>query len=220
MALEHHPRIVTSDLVLYLDAANYRSYVGSGTTWNDLSLSKNTSSLVNGPTYSSANNGYISFDGTNDYISVNSNANILSYSEYTKIAWFYVTTFSTANNIISGGVSGQHAFWLYVSNRLYAGHNGNWSTVTGNTTLSLNTWYFGATTYNNTTGWKLYLNGVEDGSSINSTTFTGNQEILIGAYGAGNYYSGRIGLVQVYNRTLTAAEILQNYNATKKRYGL
>ncbi len=220
MALEHHPRIVTSDLVLYLDAANYRSYVGSGTTWNDLSLSKNTSSLVNSPTYSSANNGYISFDGTNDYISVNSNANILSYSEYTKIAWFYVTTFSTANNIISGGVSGQHAFWLYVSNRLYAGHNGNWATVTGNTTLSLNTWYFGATTYNNTTGWKLYLNGIEDGSSINSTTFTGNQEILVGAYGAGNYYSGRIGLVQVYNRTLTAAEILQNYNATKKRYGL
>lgn len=220
MGLEHHPRVVTSDLVLYLDAANYRSYSGSGTTWNDLSLSKNISSLVNGPTYLSANNGYISFDGTNDYISVNSNANILSYSEYTKIAWFYVTTFSTANNIISGGVSGQHAFWLYVSNRLYAGHNGNWATVTGNTTLSLNTWYFGATTYNNTTGWKLYLNGIEDGSSINSTTFTGNQEILVGAYGAGNYYSGRIGLVQVYNRTLTAAEILQNYNATKKRYGL
>ena len=220
MALEHHPRVVTSDLVLYLDAANYRSYPGSGTTWNDLSLSNNISSLVNGPTYSSSNNGYIAFDGTNDYISVNSNANILSKSEYTKIAYFYVTSFATANNIISGGFSGQHAFWLFTSNRLYAGHNGNWSTVTGNTTLSLNTWYFGATTYNNTTGWKLYLNGVEDGSSINSTTYVGNDEIVVGAYGAGNYFSGRIGLVQVYDRTLSAAEILQNYRATKKRYGL
>jgi hypothetical protein len=220
MAIKAGPRTNSSSLVLYLDAANYRSYSGSGTTWNDLSSSNNTSSLVNGPSYSSSNNGYISFDGANDYISVNSNANILSKTEYTKIAYFYVTTFSTANNIISGGVSGQHAFWLFVSNKLYAGHNGAWSTVTGTTTLSLNTWYFGATTYSSTTGWKLYLNGVEDGSSVDTTTFTGNQEILVGAYGAGNYFTGRIGLVQVYNRALTASEILKNYNSTKKRYGL
>lgn len=220
MAIKAGPRTNSSSLVLYLDAANYRSYSGSGTTWNDLSSSNNTSSLVNGPSYSSSNNGYISFDGSNDYISVNSNANILSKTEYTKIAYFYVTTFSTANNIISGGVSGQHAFWLFVSNKLYAGHNGAWSTVTGTTTLSLNTWYFGATTYSSTTGWKLYLNGVEDGSSVDTTTFTGNQEILVGAYGAGNYFTGRIGLVQVYNRALTASEILKNYNSTKKRYGL
>lgn len=220
MAVKAGPRTNSSSLVLYLDAANYRSYSGSGTTWNDLSPSSNTSSLVNGPTYSSSNNGYISLDGTNDYISVNSNADILSKTEYTKIAYFYVTTFSTANNIISGGVSGQHAFWLQVSNKLYAGHNGAWSTVTGTTTLSLNTWYFGATTYSSTTGWKLYLNGVEDGSSVDTTTFTGNQEILIGAYGAGNYFTGRIGLIQVYNRALTASEILKNYNSTKKRYGI
>ena len=220
MAVKAGPRSNSNSLVLNLDAANYRSYSGSGTNWNDLSLSNNISSLVNGPVYSSSNNGYIAFDGTNDYISVNSNANILSKTEYTKIAYFYVTSFSTSNNIISGGVSGQHAFWLFASNKLYAGHNGSWSTVTGNTTLSLNTWYFGAVTYNSTTGWKLYLNGFEDGSSVNTTTFTGNQEILIGAYGAGNYFTGRIGLIQVYNRSLSSTEILQNYNATKRRYGL
>lgn len=220
MAIKAGPRANSNSLVLYCDAGNIRSYPGSGTTWNDLSSSNNTSALNNGPTYSSGNNGYITLDGVDDYISVNSNANILSKTAYTKIAFFYVTTFSTANNIISGGISGQHAFWLYVSNKLYAGHNGNWATVTGSTTLSLNTWYFGAVTYSNSTGWKLYLNGVEDGSSVDTTTFTGNQEILLGAYGIGNYYSGRIGLVQVYNRALTATEILQNYNATKKRYGL
>ena len=220
MANKAGPRVNTNSLVLCLDAANYRSYSGSGTTWNDLSLSLNTSSLVNGPTYASANNGYITFDGVNDYISVNSNSNILSKTEYTKIAYFYVTNFSTANNIISGGVSGQHAFWLQALNKLYAGHNGAWSTVTGTTTLSLNTWYFGATTYSSTTGWKLYLNGVEDGTSVDTTTFSGNQEILIGSYGGGNNFTGRIGLIQVYNRTLSAQEILQNYISTKKRYGL
>jgi len=220
MGLDHSPIIVTDGLSVYLDAGNTRSYSGSGTTVYDLSGSGNTSALTNGPTYSSSNLGYFVLDGTNDYINVNSLSNILSKTAYTKIAYFYVTSFSTANNIVSGGVSGEHAFWLAASNRLYGGHNGAWTTVTGGTILSLNTWYFGAISYSSSTGWKLYLNGREDASSANTTTFNGNQEILIGAYGSGNYFTGRISNVQVYNRALSATEIVQNYNATKKRYGL
>ena len=220
MGIDYNSVIVTNGLLVYLDAANARSYSGSGITANDLSGTGNTATLVNGPTYNSSNLGSIVLDGTNDYINVNSLANILPYTAYTKTAYFYVTSFSTANNIISGGFSGQHAFWLQASNKLYAGHNGAWTTVTGNTTLSLNTWYFGAVTYSNTSGWKLYLNGREDGTSADTTTFTGNQEIVIGAYSTGNNFTGRISYVQVYNRALTATEILQNYNATKRRYGL
>ena len=220
MGIDYNSVIVTNGLLVYLDAANSRSYSGSGITANDLSGTGNTATLVNGPTYNSSNLGSIVLDGTNDYINVNSLANILPYTSYTKTAYFYVTSFSTANNIISGGFSGQHAFWLQASNKLYAGHNGAWTTVTGNTTLSLNTWYFGAVTYSNSTGWKLYLNGREDGTSADTTTFTGNQEIVIGAYSTGNNFTGRISYVQVYNRALTATEILQNYNATKRRYGL
>jgi len=220
MGLDHSPLIVTNGLLLYLDAANTRSYSGSGLSVYDLSGSGNTSLLINGPTYSSSNLGYFVLDGTNDYVNVNSLANILPYTAYTKIAYFYVTNFSTSNNIISGGFSGQHAFWLQGLQKLYAGHNGAWSTVTGNTTLSLNTWYFGAVTYNNTTGWKLYLNGREDGTSADTTTFGGAQEIVLGAYVTGNNFTGRISNVQVYNRALSATEIVQNYNATKRRYGL
>lgn len=220
MGTKYNPRIVTNGLIVYLDAANSRSYSGSGTTVLDLSASKNNSALVNGPTYSSTNAGSFVFDGTDDYININSLANILSYTAYTKIAYFYVTSFSTSNNIISGGFSGQHAFWLAGSNKLYGGHNGSWTTVTGNTVLSLNTWYFGAVTYSNSTGWKLYLNGIEDGTSATTTTFVGDQEINIGSYGGGNNFTGRISSVQIYNRTLSAAEILQNYNSAKKRYGL
>ena len=65
-------------LVLALDAANTKSYPGSGTTWTDLSGRGNTGTLTNGPTYSSANGGSIVFDGTNDYVVVNNNASILS----------------------------------------------------------------------------------------------------------------------------------------------
>ena len=218
MGIKAGPKIINDGLLLHIDAGNVRSYPGSGTVVTDLSKSKNTSALTNGPTYSSSNIGSFVLDGTNDYILVNSQANILPYTAYTKIAYFYVTSFSTSNNIVSGGFSGQHAFWLFASNKLYAGHNGNWSTVTGATTLSLNTWYFGAVTYNNSSGWKLYLNGVEDGTSADTTTFLGNQEISIGSYNTGNNFTGRIAYVLVYNRTLTAKEILQNYNAIKGRY--
>jgi hypothetical protein len=69
MALAHSPSIVTSGLVLCLDAANPKSYPGSGTTWTDLSGNGNNGTLVNGPTYSSVNGGSIVFDGSNDYIS-------------------------------------------------------------------------------------------------------------------------------------------------------
>jgi len=212
--------IVTNGLVLNIDPANSSSYSGVGNTIYDLSGFGNTGTLTNGPTFSALNGGSLVLDGSNDYVSVNNNANILPYTAYTKIAYIYISNFSTVNNIISGGFSGQHAFWMFATNKLNAGHNGAWNTVVGATSLSLNTWYFAAVTYNNSTGWKLYLNGVEDGTSASTTTFTGNQEIVIGAYSSGNNFTGRITNVLVYNRALSATEIMQNYNATKGRFGL
>lgn len=218
MGIDIGPIETTDLLVLHLDAANTRSYPGSGNTVYDLSGLGNTSVLTNGPTYNSSNLGSFVLDGTNDYILVNSQANILSKTAYTKIAYIYISNFSTVNNIISGGFSGQHAFWMFGTDKLNAGHNGAWNTVVGAASLSLNTWYFAAVTYSNSTGWKLYLNGREDGTSADTTTFTGNQEISIGSYSTANNFTGRIASVQVYNRALTATEIFQNYHATKGRY--
>jgi hypothetical protein len=221
MAFIHSPKIITDGLVLALDAGNVKSYAGSGTVWNDLSGNGNNGTLTNGPTFDGANNGSIVFDGSNDCVVVNSNANILSKTTYTKITWFYTTSFASINNIISGGNSGQHAFWLGGTNTLRAGHNGIWDRVISTTTLSVNTWYFGAVTFNSSTGWVLYLNGVQEATNVNTTQFTGNQEILIGAYGTGaNVFIGRIPIAVVYNRTLSANEILQNFNATRSRFGV
>jgi len=221
MALSHSPQIVRDGLVLYLDAANPKSYPGSGTSIFDLTSNLNNSVLTNGASYNSSNKGYFTFDGSNDCVVVNSNANILSKTSYTKIAWFYPTSFSTGNNIISGGNSGQHAFWLGATDRLRAGHNSQWSTVVSSTALVLNNWYFGAVTFNTTTGWKLYLNGTQEATSSNLTTFNGNQEILIGAFSTGsNVFTGRIANVLVYNRVLTDAEIKQNFEALRGRYGI
>ena len=217
--MQYGPKIVTNGLVLCLDAADRKSYSGSGTAWTDLSGNNRTGVLTNGPTFNSSNGGSVVFDGSNDCVVIDSNASILSTTAYTKIAWFYATSFATSNNIVSSGGTGQHALWLAGSNKLYSGHNGAWTTtVASNTTLSLNTWYFGAVTFNTTSGWVLYLNGIQGNTNASTTTFTGNGEISVGAYAGGNFFTGRIACALVYNRVLTASEILQNFNTTKARF--
>jgi hypothetical protein len=220
MGLKHHPRVVTDGLIFYIDAANPRSYSGSGLTSNGL-IGGIGGTLVNGVGYTSSNFGSFIFDGTNDYIVVNSNSDLLSKTEYTKFVFFYPTSLATSNNLISGGVSGEnHAFWTYGTNKLNAGHNTIWNQVVGSTALSANVWYCGAVTFSNVSGWKLYLNGVLDGSNANTTTFNNSGELRLGAFANANCFTGQIPLALVYNRALTQQEILQNYNATKMRYGL
>ena len=216
--------IVKNGLILDLDAGMNSSFNNTGTTWNDLSGRGNNGTLINGPTYSSEDGGYIGFTSTSsNYVTVNNNASILSKTAYTKIAWFYITSFSTQNNIISGSSSNsQHAFWLSGGNSLYSGHNASLATTVSSTTiLSLNTWYCGAVTFNNTSGWNLYLNGVLENTNASTTTFTGDGRIFIGSYGAAsNLLSGRISNVQVYDGALSAAEVSQNFNAIRNRFGL
>jgi hypothetical protein len=191
----------------------------NGTAWTDLSGSNNNGTLTNGPTYSSANRGSIVFDGANDYVVINSGVSILSTSAYTKIAWFYPTSFLTNNNLISGG--GNHAFWGAGTNRLQAGHgNVSFNTISSTTVLNLNTWYFGAVTFNTTTGWSLYLNGALEATNPSTVTFTGSGDILIGSYGTGNVFTGSISNAMVYNRVLTLNEIQQNFNAMRGKFGI
>ena len=211
--------IPTSGLVLWLDAQNPNRRISNPTIAYDVSGNNNHGEMTNGLTFSIDGSTSFSFDGSNDCIVTNSNANILSNVAYTKIAWFKIPSY-TGSNIISGGNSGQHAFWLAGTNKLQAGHNGSWSTVICTTSLSLNTWYFGTVTFDTTNGWKLYLNGVQESTSVSTTTFTGNGEILIGAFGTGtNVFVGNIAVSLVYNRVLTATEVLAIYNTTKSRYG-
>ena len=223
MGVAGGPDLIQDGLVLSLDASDRNSYVSGSTTWFDLSGLNNSGSLTNGPTFNTGSLGSIVFDGSNDYVKVNSFADILSKTTYTKTAWFYISSYSS--NIISGGDSGltngQHAFWMAGGSILYAGHNGSWTTVASSTSLALNTWYFGAVTFNTTTGWRLYVNGNLESTSASTTTFTGTGGILIGAFNdAGNLWNGRIASIGVYNRALSASEILQNYNAQKSKFGL
>jgi hypothetical protein len=214
MGLNHSPSIVTNGLTLYLDSVNSKSYPGSGTTWINLSTNTNSFTLVGSPTVGA--NNIFSFNGS-QYASTSNN--LLNSTAYTKCAWFQPQNLSASNNIMSGN-NGQHAFWLAGGNKLNSGHNGGWSTVQSSTTLVVNQWYFGVVTFNTTTGWALYLNGLLESSNASTTTFTGTGDVQVAAYGNTNNFQGPINGVSIYNRALTANEITQNFNAHKGRYGL
>jgi len=209
---------VSNNLVLHIDAANASSYSGSGSTWTDLSGNNNHITLAGAYAYNQF--GAITFNGSGwGY----NNGDILSKTSYTKQVWLKFNSFSFPNNIISGGNTGMHAFWLSGSNpgNLQAGHNGAWSQIVDNTALSTGVWYNVAVTFNSSTGWVLYLNGQQKMTSSNLITFTGTGNIQLASYGgAANFFSGDIAHALVYNRSLSASEILQNFNNLKYRFGL
>ena len=236
MSFHYSPKIVTDGLVLYLDAANTRSYPGVGTTWSDLSRSGNNGVLTNGPTFNSGNGGNIVFDGSNDYVETNNTINISSNQSRTIDVWVYLNNSITRHVLCSWGGFGQDILCNLEVNQV-VGANTNYPYFAGFNndayiaqTISLNTWTNLTLTYDTGTiissnGIKMYINGLSksvlfpNGNRILNTT---NSKIYIGYEGAGsrNPMNGRIANCKIYNRALSATEILQNYNATKTRFGL
>ena len=219
LSLTSAPQIVTDGLTLRLDASNSDSYGGSGATWYDLAGTQQNITLVNSPTYTSGTPSYFTFDGSNQY--GNGSGAVLSLTSYTKSVWFYVNVYQD-NNLVSSAAGG-HFMYMYGQNKIYCGH-ANWPSYiaypsTG--TISLNTWYNVTLTFNTTDGMVLYINGIQDSTyTANKTGYGGDSSVNIAAYGTGNLFNGRISKVYCYNRSLTALEVLQNYNVDKAQFGL
>lgn len=228
MSYNNGPKIVTNGLVLYLDAANGRSYAGSGTTWTDLS-NRITGSLVNGPTYNNSNGGSIVFDGTNDYVNTAASFNITSV---TLEVWFLLNStasdFVLAQSWLYGGPLNGPGFTIEsVSTNIAGAVGGSGDGIYPSHSLSnfpLNTPAQIVFSYDVTSNTQtLYRNGI----SVSSTT-TGartradsNQPFYLGqANNGGRFLNGRIYSSLIYNRALSAAEVRQNYHASKGRFGL
>jgi hypothetical protein len=229
------PNIVTDGLVLALDAANTKSYISGSTTWNDLSGNGNNGSLVNGPTFSSINNGSILFDGNDDRID-STTANIVPNS-WTAGCWVINTKTSGASVFIakSGGAPNYDQNFVlgwsstlnnrfYISGKTIGGVY--FSSCTSSFSPLSNSIYNVVGTFDsNTTTLSLYVNGVLDNTNIVGSTFTtgSNLPVQIGCSDGntpGNFAKGTIYNTQIYNRALSAAEIQQNYNGQKSRFNL
>lgn len=214
-----HENIVTSGLVLHLDAGKTASYPGTGTTWTDLSGNGNNGTLTNGPTYSSANGGSIVFDGVNDYVltpvNIDANPNTVS-------AWFNASAINGERGIVITD-NGNWDKGFEITDGVFNIHIGNNLSSTGVSALS-NTWYFGTIVYTSIS-MSFYINGANiwsggaPGATSGSTVEIGRAYYNLYDIGGGSrFFIGNISQVQIYNRALSAAEVLQNYNATKARY--
>lgn len=223
--LDNVQRIVTNGLALYLDAGNPLSYPGSGTTWTDLSGNGNNGTLINGPTYSSANGGTIVFDGTNDYVATPymfpSGNSAKSFS-----VWINANSASLPW-IVGGGIDNNdgRAFGLYL-NGLTPVFHGNGATydMTFNGTINTSTWYNIAISYNGSV-ISGYLNGQLDNTkTVTLDTYPSPPSgVKLGVNGINSsfaYFDGKIAQAMMYNRALSDTEISQNYNAVKSRFGL
>ena len=230
------PNIVTSGLQLYLDADVYSSYIGSGTTWTDLSGNAYNGILTNGPAFSSTEPKCITFDGTNDYSlttfasSANlindptTNSGLISFS-----IWVNVLSNTVGGYILSSGgqtsSTGMEIAYQNGSPEVYIKTTTkSWGQGISVSDFPLNTWINWTTTCDNTNMY-IYKNGSLYSTTASSAVSVSSQfsTLSIGApNNALNNYLGNFKLANVmfYNRTLSAAEVLQNYNATKFRFGL
>lgn len=226
MAFNYSPKIVTDGLVLYLDAANTNSYVSGSTTWNDISRSGINSTLFNGPAFSSANGGSIVFDGVDDFGRLPANNGLQPSAELTLEVWFKS---SGSNSRIQGLLYLNYGTGLRlepngaIHTRVYSA--GSLQIFITTSTYFNNLWNQVILTINSNTAI-LYVNStlvdqysiVYDGSSPFNTSIGGVGTDANDGVNRGLY--GNLSIARVYNKVLTPTEILQNYNATKTRFGL
>ena len=216
------PNIITdSSLVLYLDAANNKSYISGSTTWNDISRAGNTGTLLNGIGYTSSYNGELVFNGTNQYASIPNNAllNTDATPFTVEMCIKLPSNVPASSQYLYSKLNNSFVLYLY-NNLLYMGKDivNDWANVSIAPYLNNNLYI--------TAGWDgtnkfCYLNGVNVINSVQSTFLIASTSNPLYLAGIGNTsFSGSMYLVRNYNRALTSQEILQNFNATRARFGI
>lgn len=225
--------IVLTNLTLWLDAGNYQSYSGTGTTWYDLAPTESNGTLINSPAYTTDNLGALTFDATN-YVDMNAS---FASENFTLIVWFRCSDVTGYRMFVSkettAGSPWNYRMYLNQTTGQLIGdiaNAGSSQSIVGTTNIANGNWHM-ATFVRDTTADKLYLyvDGVLQTQATDTTTgaMVNAQEVWIGrsaftAGGArpnGSYpYAGAIAQVLIYDAALTGPDVLQNYNATKVRY--
>jgi hypothetical protein len=223
MGVSGGPDMIQDGLVLSLDAADRNSYPGSGTVWNDISGNSNTGSLISSPTFSSANQGNFAFNGTTQYVNCGNNSS-LQITVGTISAWVRATSPGASFRSI---IAKQSAWGLFFNDSILVTYD--WGVdLTRTTGLNIadGTWKNTVMTFTQTVGTPsnnatIYLNGASVlTTTIRNSTQTNNLQIAGATIDSTQILNGNIANAQVYNRVLSATEILQNYNAQKSRFGL
>ena len=207
-----------------MDAGQKTSYSGSGTIWYDLSGNRNNVTLTNGPSYNAANGGSIVFDGVNDYAQTSTVVLPTSNtSPLTLEAFCYLTTAVSYYQTVLGTAGSFSQIGFYYSN-FAGGRNGGGGNIlyTSLASITANNWYQICMTYDGTNG-RFFLNGNLVYTNTIGSNNVSNGVTVLSTYNSGNAlepFTGKLSIARIYNRALSAGEILQNYNTTKGRFGL
>jgi hypothetical protein len=225
MATKLTPNIVKDGLLLHFDAAAERSYVSGSSTWNNLAdVNEYDGSQVGTPIYNEENGGYFDLNATQQW---NLGDVLFNTGSYTKIAVFEPKGIRN-HNLLSGGFTAEesrHAFWMNSSTTvLQSGHASPYNAITASVGEMEGKWNWAGVTFDSSTGFKMYYNGDLVASSSDTTAITVYPgDMFIATYNVdtpANRLSGSLAIVMLYNKVLTDAEMLQNYNAVKSRFDL
>ena len=231
MGFYRGPNIVTDGLVFAYDAGSTRSYPGTGTVATDL-VGSNTGTLTNGVGFNSANGGSFTFDGSDDYISVAYSTELNTPLGATFDVWIYPTSsgeFLSRGTSDSGTNPDNPRFYIGGSGKVYF----DWSSTGADTYVDTAASVVTFNAWNNIIGvatpgqqLRVYVNAVEPSYSFVSSTLptplpnTPNPLIIGGVAWIPRYIAGKIAAVRLYNKSLSATERSQNFNAQKSRFGL
>lgn len=239
MGISYSPKIMKDNLVLYLDAANTKSYPGSGTTWFDLSGLGNHGTMSS-VTYNSS--GFMLFDATSDNVAITHNSSLNFSSTFSVSVWLKVNSFSVSSiyNVVSKKPSynntqkGWSCQYDYRTNGILQYRNNDATVLNDSTPTSLvnNTALLNQTTTWVNTIWTIngfvvsyYINGEARGTNTavySNTDTTTNVYIgkTVGSTLGDDSLPMNLSSVMIYNRALTANEVQQNFNAFRGRYGI
>ena len=238
----HHPRVsriiltdingIDYNLVVYTsdncsDTGTFQvgtvSLDFGGTTWTDLSGRGNNGELLHAVGYSSSNRGALTFDGSNQRV-LQSSATI-NFSGGSMEVWAYFNNFNGNQGVFSMSSSPTYInFWMPTSRLMrweVIGNSGSaYATISSTYVIEPSTWYHFVGTFGEGNTTKLYINGVLNNSQSSYTNVPSNftSAIILGEYSG--YFNGRISNAKIYNRALSAAEISQNYNSLRGRFGI
>jgi hypothetical protein len=221
--------IITDNLLVHLDAGNVNSYLGTGSTWTDLQGNAN-GTLVNGLTYSSNNRGSLETNGSNDYVLILSVAGSGTATQsFTYEVWVNPSDSDSDGNILSMSNSNPQNNWNMppisaVSGSFRAKIWQNTQLV-ADTTFAQGEWYQVVLVWDYVASTQLlYVNGIlndsqggiiYESSGVNNNIFLGQANP--GADNAGDF-AGKYSIVRLYNKALSSAEVLINYNVNSSRY--
>ena len=224
------PPVVTSNLLVHLDAGDNASYPGTGTTWTDLTGNGYHGTLTNGPTYDSANSGSIVTDGTDDYIKINSVAGTgTSTQSQTYEVW--INPSDNDGNIMYMSANSDGSGWnmppMAASSGNFRGKIWNNNFLTSTSSFTQGNWYQVVLVFDNSAGTQeLFVNSTSNASqsSISYTSSGVNNYVWLGAANSGSdntgFLAAKYGIWRIYDKALSSSEVTQNWNANRTRYGL